>query len=541
MDFKNSLLINLKKQLNLEIQLEKPPKEEFGDLSLPCFKIGNPQEIIKKINLPKYIKKAEIKGPYINFFFKKEMIAENIINQILKEKDKFGSKSTGKRKKILIEHTSINPNASPHLGRARNAILGDSIVRMLKFQNYKVETHYLVNDIGKQIAMLVLAAKGKNPSFNELLKLYINFNKKLEKNEGLEKEVFYLLNKVENNEKKTISQFKRIVNIAVKGQTKILKELDIKFDKFDYESSYLTKTNSLLNKLKEKNKLFTDQENREVVNLSGFNLPMEHPFMPLTRADKTTLYPLRDVAYTIDKLSKSEKSLLVLGEDQKLYFQQIRAILSILGYKSPDVIHYSFVLLKTGKMSTRQGNFVLLEDLMKEAKIKAINEIKKRHKSVKNPDKLAEIIAYGAIKYTLLKTSSEKNIIFDMEKALSFDAESAPYIQYTFARSNSILKKAKIIKKPDFKSLITKEEISLVNKLNEFHQIVAESSSSLKPHIIASYTLSLAQIFNEFYQTSPILTEKEPIRSTRLKIILAYKQVIRNALNVLGIETPEFM
>jgi len=541
MDFKNSLLINLKKQLNQEIQLEKPPKEEFGDLSLPCFKIGNPQEIIKKINLPNYIKKAEIKGPYINFFFKKEMIAENIINQILKEKDKFGSKSLGKRKKILIEHTSINPNASPHLGRARNAILGDSIVRMLKFQDYRIETHYLVNDIGKQIAMLVLAAKGKNPSFSGLLKLYISFNKKLEKNEGLEKEVFYLLNKVENNDKKTISLFKKIVNIAVKGQTKILKELNIKFDKFDYESSYLTKTNSLLNKLKEKNKLFTDQENREVVNLSGFHLPMEHPFMPLTRADKTTLYPLRDVAYTIDKLSKSEKNLLVLGEDQKLYFQQIKAILSILGYKSPDVIHYSFVLLKTGRMSTRQGNLILLGDLMKEAKTKAINEIKKRHKSVKNIDKLAEIIAHGAIKYTLLKTSSEKNIVFDMEKALSFDAESAPYIQYTFARSNSILKKAKIIKKPDFKSLITKEEISLINKLNEFPQTVAEASSSLKPHIITSYTLSLAQIFNEFYQTSPILTEKEPIRSTRLKIILAYKQVIRNALDLLGIELPEFM
>lgn len=541
MDFKDSLLINLKKQLNQEIQLEKPPKEEFGDLSLPCFKIGNPQEIIKKINLPNYIKKAEIKGPYINFFFKKNIIAENIINQILKEKDKFGSKSLGKGKKILIEHSSINPNASPHLGRARNAILGDSIVRMLKFQKYKIETHYLVNDIGKQIAMLVLAAKGKKPSFNELLKLYITFNKKLEKNEGLEKEVFYLLNKVENNDKKTISQFKKIVDIAVKGQTRILKELNIRFDKFDYESSYLTKTNSLLNKLKEKNKLFTDQENREVVNLAGFNLPMEHPFMPLTRADKTTLYPLRDVAYTIDKLSKSEKSLLVLGEDQKLYFQQIKAILSILGYKSPDVIHYSFVLLKTGKMSTRRGNLVLLENLMNEAKKKALNEIKKRHKSVKNIDKLAKVIAYGAIKYTLLKTSSEKNIIFDMEKALSFDAESAPYIQYTYARSNSILKKAKTIKKPDFKMLKTSEEISLIGKLNEFPQIVTEASLSFKPHIIASYILNLAQIFNEFYQTSPILIEKEPLRSTRLKIILAYKQVIKNALNLLGINTPEFM
>src|SRR3990167_8038486 len=164
MDFKKDLQNSLKKQLNKEITLEIPPNPELGDYSLPCFKIGNSQDIIKIINLPNYIKKAEIKGPYINFFIKKDILAELTIKQILKEKDKFGSKNIGKGKKAIIEHTSINPNASPHLGRARNAIIGDSIVRLLKFEGYNLETHYYVNDIGKQIAMLVLAAGNKKPS-----------------------------------------------------------------------------------------------------------------------------------------------------------------------------------------------------------------------------------------------------------------------------------------------------------------------------------------------------------------------------------------
>src|SRR3989344_7657862 len=258
-EFKELILNFLKKETNLEnIELEIPPNPEMGDYAFPCFVLAkewkkSPNEIANELSErfkpTNLISEAKAIGPYLNFFVNKSKIAEDIIKEVLKQKEKYGSSNIGKNKKILVEHTSINPNASPHLGRARNAILGDSIVRILKFQDYKIETHYLVNDIGKQIAMLVLAAKGKNPSFSELLKLYIGFNKKLEKNEGLEKEVFYLLNKVENNDKKTISRFKKIVNIAVKGQTKILRELNIKFDKFDYESSYLTKTSSLLNKL----------------------------------------------------------------------------------------------------------------------------------------------------------------------------------------------------------------------------------------------------------------------------------------------------
>ena len=541
MDFKKDLQNSLKKQLNKEITLEIPPNQEFGDYSLPCFKIGNSQDIIKIINLPKYLKKAEIKGPYINFFIKKDILAELTIKQILKEKDKFGSKNIGKGKKAIIEHTSINPNASPHLGRARNAIIGDSIAKLIKFQGYSTEIHYFVNDIGKQIAMLVLACKNKKPSFSQLLNLYVEFNKKLEKLPELEKQVFELLNKLENNDKKTISQFKNIVKICIKGQSSIFKNIGINYDQFDYESDYLKETNNILKKIKEKDRLFTDQEKREAVNLEGFNLPMEHPFLPLTRSDKTSLYLLRDLAYTIYKIKKGkDRNILVLGEDQKLYYQQLKAILSILGYKAPESVFYSFVLLSTGKMSTRYGKVVLLEDFMKYAKNKAVNEIKKRHGKIKNIEKLAEKIAYGAIKFTILKVSSEKNVLFELEKALSFEGESGPYIQYTYTRANSILKKAKNIKKAKL-ILNSKEEINLINKLSQFPEAVEEAFTHLQPHIIANYALNISKIFNDFYQNCPVLTEKPEIKNARLKLILAYKQTIKNALNLIGIEVPEMM
>src|SRR3989344_4029461 len=236
MDLKEILLKNLQKQIKEPINLETPPNQVFGDFALPCFKLSKkPQELQKSLKLPKFIEKTEIKGPYINFFFNKDYLTELTIKEILAKKDKYGSNNTGRGKKALVEHTSINPNASPHVGRARNAIIGDFVVRLLRFEGYNVESHFYVNDIGKQIAMLVLACKNRRPSFKELLKVYVEFNKKLEKNKILEKEVFNLLNKLEYKDKKVFRSFQNIVDICIKGQESIFKEIGIKYNFFDYE------------------------------------------------------------------------------------------------------------------------------------------------------------------------------------------------------------------------------------------------------------------------------------------------------------------
>ena len=261
-NFRQAITDFLKKETCLEnIELEIPPNAEMGDYAFPCFALAkewkkSPNEIAnelsRKFKPNDLVKEVKVIGPYLNFFVNKNKITETTIKQILKQKDKYGSSGIGKGKKIILEHTSINPNASPHVGRARNALLGDSIVRILKFQGYKVEVHYFVNDVGKQIAMLVLGAEGrKNVSFKDLLGIYININKKIEENPELEKKVLELLNKLEKGDKKIKNKFKKIVETCVKGQVKIFSELGIKYDLFDYESKYLwdRKTDETLKRL----------------------------------------------------------------------------------------------------------------------------------------------------------------------------------------------------------------------------------------------------------------------------------------------------
>ena len=552
-EFKEEILKFLKKETNLgSIQLEIPPNPEMGDYAFPCFVLAkewkkNPVEIAnelaKKFKSGNLISEVKVIGPYLNFFVNKNRIAHDTIKQILKQKDKFGSSNVGKKKKILLEHTSINPNASPHVGRARNALIGDSIARILRFQGYKVEAHYFVNDVGKQVAMLVLGAEGKKGiAFNDLLKIYIEINKKIEENPELEKKVLDLLNKLEKGDKDVRKKFEKVVDICIKGQIKIFSELNIKYDKFDYESKYLwsKETSETLKRLEKTGKLFVDGFNRWVLDQKGYGLGIQVPVFVMTRADGTSLYPLRDITYNIEKSKKGE-NIVVLGEDQKLYQEQISAALKELEIKSPKVVHYSFVLLEDGKMSTRKGNLVLLEDFMKESVSKAGEELKKRYGKI--DEKSAKAIAYGAVKFGILKVSPEKNVIFDWQQALSFEGETAPYIQYAYARISSILKKfeRKINFKIDFSLLKESEEKELISFLYKFSYVVLKATNELKPHLIASYIYSLAQKFNEYYHKHNILKADKKIKDARLLLISAIRQVLKNGLNLLGIDVLEKM
>ena len=553
MNFKKEILKLLKDYKIKEEMLEIPSDFALGDYAFPCFVLAKKlkkapnviaEEILRKLKPNKYIKKIEAKGSYLNFFVNKDILAENTLKDIFKNKD-YGNMDIGKGKKLLIEHTSINPNASPHVGRARNALIGDSLTRILKFVNFKPEIHYFVNDVGKQIAMLVYVAK-KNIIFDKLLEIYVKINKRIEKDEKLEKEIFTLLHKLENGDKAVRKRFRNVVNVCINGQNNILSELGIKYDYYDYESKYLwdDSCKKILAKLKKTKRLFKDDDGRLVLNQKGFNLAMKVPVLVLTRADGTSLYPLRDLAYNIDKLKRAEKNIVVLGEDHKLYFQQMKIALEFLKYKAPAVVHYSYILLKTGKMSTRKGEVVLLEDFMKEAVEKAKKEVKKRDKKIKKNqlERLAKIIGYGAIKYSILKVSNEKNVIFDWVSALNFEGDSAPYIQYAHARICSILKKnkGKINQKINF-SVYNDDEKNILNKLAEFPKKVEDTYNNFKPHIIANYVYELANIFNEYYHKYPVLKAEEDVKKARLLLIYCIKRVIYNGLSLLGIEAPERM
>lgn len=546
--------VNLSKE-EISKLLEKPPRAELGDLAFPCFVLAsklkkNPADIateiveILKDKLPKGISSVKAVNSYVNFFFDNALLASSVLSEILKKREDYGSSDSGKNRKVLIEHTSINPNASPHVGRTRGALIGDCITRLLEFQGYNVEVHYYVNDVSKQVALLVLSCKGKE-KFQDILKIYIKAAKKL-KSKKFKQKVFDLLKKFELHDSKITQKFKQIVKRCVAGQLKILSRLGIEYDIFDYESCYMDKKLSdILSGLEKTGKLFKDKEGRLVLNQEGTGLEneMRKPVLVLTRSDGTGLYALRDIAYTIEKLKKADLNIIVLGEDQKLYFKQISNALQLLGFEAPKVVHYSFVLIATKKgkkkMSTRKGELVLLEDFMNEAVKKATVEIKKR-KSAGN----AEATGLAAVKYAILKTEENKNVIFSWQEALNFEGNSGPYLQYAYARASSILRKAKLkdVKvKADFSVLKNQKEIALVKMLSKFPEICKNATENSMPHIIANYSYNLAQTFNDFYETCPVLQAEQKERDARLLLVMATRQVLHNALSLLGIKSLERM
>lgn len=559
MNIKNIIANEIASILNKDVFevekiIEKSPNLEMGDYSFPCFRLAkefkkSPQSIAEdikeKINLSE-IEKIEVVSGYVNLFVKKDLYVKEILEEIEKNREGYGATKEGKGKKALIEHTSINPNASPHIGRARNALIGDAIVRLLKFNDYKVETHYFVNDIGKQISMLLVGTKNReNVTFDELLQIYIDINKEVQENESLEQEVFENLKKLENGDKETIEKFRKIVQICIEGQKAIFAELGIKYDYFDYESDFILNgtVNEILEKLEKTGKLFEAEDGRLAINQEEYKIPMKAPVLVVTRADKTSLYPLRDIAYSIYKANRNaDKNIIVLGEDQKLYFKQISAALDLLGYKAPQVIHYSFVLLPDGKMSTRNGTVVLLEDFMKEILDKTKQELAKRNNGEVDEEK-AKKIAYGAVKYTILKGSCEKNVIFDLEKSLSFDGDTSLYIQYNYARINSILEKANyehIEKLDKFNLLNADAEIEIIQKLEEFKEVIQKVTEKLTPNVIANYVYELTKLFSSYYHDYSILNaETEELKNMRLQLIYCIGIVIKTSLDLLGIETVE--
>lgn len=548
MNFEGEVRKALKQAGVDEIRLEAPKNPEFGDLSFACFKLGDPvqkaQELAIKIKPSGMIKKVLQIGPYVNFFIDNEKLAETVLAEAVK-KDYGKGKPKGK---ALIEHTSTNPNASPHVGRARNAILADSLVRILNYYGYSTEVHYFVNDVGKQIAMLVYSIQ-KNKitkfTFDEMLNMYIKINAEIITNATVEKDVFELLSKLENGNKKTIQEFQKVVGTAVNGQIKLLNELGITYDAFDYESSLI---NSKILKdvlIKLKSRIFKDEGGRKVLDLSGFNLPMREPVLPLTRANGTSLYALRDIAYHVYKAKKAGKgkNIIVLGEDHKLEHQQIKTALSLMKIDAPESLFYSFILLSDGKMSTRKGNVVMLSDFMNEAVNKAKDEIHKRNPelSEKEIKKLSKEIGYSALKYSILKVSPDKNVVFSWDEALSFEGNSAPYLQYTAVRAKKILEKVKTTKP---KKLVFEEEpeFKLIKDIAEFPNMIKECAEQYKPYLLANYAFKLAADFNDFYEKCPVRSEtNDGLRASRAYLVKVYLNVITNVLILLGLSVPKFM
>ena len=542
-------ILNVEKN---QIKIEVPPKDEMGDYSIQCAnlrndELKNPMEIAnlikeKFVDDEEMFREIKVMGPYVNFYLNYDKFNQKIISEI-ESNSQYGSLNQGHNEALLIEHTSINPNAEPHIGRCRNSLIGDFMSNLYAFTGYKVERHYFINDIGKKIALLVIGIEQfglKDDNFSSILDTYVKISNKAKEDESVEQKAFDYLKEVEDGNKEMIAKFKEITDKCVEGQQKIFNSLDIHFDVFTHESDFVYNNclDDIWKKLEKTGRLHEDEFGRLYLDLSGYDIPTKEPVLVLARSNKTSLYPMRDIAYTLYKLSlNSKNNFIVLGEDQEVYMQQITAALDLLGYKAPELISYSYVLLDGDKMSTSAGTVVLVTDFMKTVKETLLKEFENRNSEI-SEDKL-NILVNACIKFTMLNVSKSKIVNFNLENATSFTGESGMYILYSLARINSILKNNKIELVDEIK-FNNEIENKIVKKLSTFPSLIDGLLESNEPSHLTKYIFEVAGLFSKFYEQVNISNETDIVlKSSRIKLLKCISIVLTNALSVLGIKTVD--
>ncbi len=544
-----------------DLAFAPPPKLDMGDIALRTFEAAKklqmpPPQLAKRITeevgFGPEVTESTVAGPYVNFRLDRGAIARQVIGRVIERGERYGGNATGAGVKALVEHTSINPNASPHVGRARNAMIGDSLVRLLRFEDHEVEVHYYVNDMGRQIALLVLACEDPDQmTFEGMLELYVEANERAKQDPDFAARGYELLARMEQGDPTIKERFRAVTSLCLEGQLAVLRRLGIQYDHFDRESDYVKhpRLEHVLEALREQGSLFTDEDGRVVADLRKLgHVQEEGRYFVLMRANGSSMYGCRDLAYTIDKLERGAGlNIIVLGEDHKLYAQQLGLILAAAGYAVPEQVYYAYILLKDGKMSTRQGNVVLLSDFLDEATQRAAQKVEEQWPDLDEAQRLsiAEQVAIAAVRFAILRVTPTKNVIFDWESSLSFTGDTGPYVQYSCTRIASILRRhGQPVgnELPDTLTLETDAEWQLSMQLAALPGVIASASANRTVAPVAQFALETARSFTTFYHECPVLSaDSEDVKNTRLALCAATLQVLKNALAILGIEAMERM
>lgn len=563
MDYKKIVATRLKENIDLDLDkieslIEIPPKSDMGDFAFPCFQLAKvmkkapnmiAKDIADVINKDGF-EKVESLGPYINFFMDKVKFSESIVNEILSEKDSYGSSKIGDGKRYLVEYSSPNIAKPFHVGHLFTTAIGNALYKMLKFEGYDTVRINHLGDWGTQFGKLISAYKRwgneeeieKSP-ITELLRIYVKFHDEAEKNPSLEDEGRMYFKKLEEGDNEAVELWKRFKDLSLKEFNNIYSILGVDFDSWAGESFYNDKMDIVVKELEEKNVL-TDSNGAKVVMLDEYNMP---PCI-VVKSDGASIYATRDLAAAMyrKKHYNFDKCIYVVGKDQILHFKQVFKTLELAGHTwAKDCVHIPFGLVKFAdrKLSTRKGNVVLLEELLKEAVAKTLETINVKNPELKEKEMVAKEIGIGAVLFTYLKNSREKDIVFDWDEMLSFEGETGPYVQYSYARAKSILRKAEGINgDADFSKLTSKEEFELTKVLEGFNKAILLAIDRLEPSVVTRYTIEVAKAFNKFYNAHSVLNlEDTGLKVARLKLIEATAQVIKNSLNLIGINVVEEM
>ncbi|MEF8835458.1 MAG: arginine--tRNA ligase [Candidatus Thermoplasmatota archaeon] len=557
LEFKKEIIDEIKKIADIsedEIDIEIPP-EERGDFALPCYFLSpilgkDPESIAgslaEEIELERGV--VEQTGPYLNFKIDELCLSKETIAGCLDKEESFGELSS-KEKKVIIEHTSANPNGPLHVGRARNPIIGDTLARLYEKIGYDVERQYYVNDIGKQMAILTWGIQNLNeedlPSLDrdkedyDLVRYYQKANQMMEEDEGLETEIQNIIREMESGSEKVFKSLKNNSETVLSGITRSLERLNINFDTYKHESSFIDdgSVQEVIEKLSELEE--TDDEEGAVY----FNLNNNEIF--ITREDGTNLYPIRDIAYHMWKAERADALINVLGEDHKTHGRFIEKALRALEIEPlPELVFHSFVTFEGEEMSTRKGTYVTLDEFMDTSEKKARKEIMKRRDDLSEEDigNIAEKVGISAVRYNLIRVQPGKPIDFKWEEALNFQGDSAPFIQYSYTRSHGIMDKTDEDLDEGELDLddLEEGEIRLIKKIANLPLILVKSAENNAPHKIARYAHELAAEFNQFYRDYPVL-DSEGKRKERLAIVKCFSYSMESVLDALGMKKPKRM
>ncbi len=559
---KISDVTNISKE-ELANYIEKPKNSEMGDYAFPCFKLAKElkkapaiiaEELKNNMDIDKnLIEKVEIVGGYINFYINKESLAREVIKEFDLKKEKYGSSNEGENKNVVIDYSSPNIAKPFHIGHLRSTVIGQSLYNIYKFLGYNSIGINHLGDWGTQFGKLIEGYKrwgkeyniDKNP-IDELTKLYVRINEECKKDESVLEECRKNFKKLEDGDKTCVELWKKFREVSLKEFQKVYDILGTKFESVCGESFYTDKMPEIVEMLEKSGKLIESQ-GAKVVDLEEKNMP---PCI-IIKSNKSTTYETRDLAAILYRARTYDfcKAIYVTSYEQILHFEQIFEVAKLLDmnekYKE-NLVHVPFgmVRLKEGKMSTREGNIIKLEDLLNEAVSRVEKIIEEKNPELENKKEIAKKVGIGAVIFNDLSNSRIKDEIFDWDTMLNFNGETGPYIQYIYVRTKSVLNKAGYIPKiEDVKidNLLDKSSMEVLKLIYSFNEIVKLSISKNEPYIIARFLIDLAKAYSVFYTENQIMIENTEIKDARIYLTYMVNVVLETGANLLGIQMPERM
>ena len=538
--------------------IEIPPQENMGDFSFPCFQLAktlrkNPAliatELAEKLEDEDFVEIKNV-GPYVNFFLDRAKFENEVINTIIDKKENFGKSDMGKGKTVVLDFSSVNIAKPFHIGHIRSTVIGDAIRNIHEFLGYNTVASNYIGDYGTQFGTMIAAYKlwgdddklNQNP-IQELLNLYVRYNSEASENEEMMDVAREEFKKLEEGEEEATRLWTWFKEISFKEFDRVYKLLDIEFDNYkgeSYSSKYIPE---VIDELKEKN-LLLESDGAQIIDLSSYDMP---PSI-IIKSNGSSAYITRDIATAIVRKKEYDfdENLYVVATQQNLHFKQLWKILELMGYdlyKGCKHIPFGMVSLKDQTLSTRKGQVVFLEDVLNKAIDKTREIMEGREDTVENIDEVSKIVGIGAVKFQELYNNRIKDYVFDWDEVLNFDGETGPYVQYTYARAKSVLRKAGVeeIKPIDIEKITSDEEFILVKKLAEFEDVVVKAKEKYEPSLVTRHLTEIAKSFNKFYNSSKIMVEDEKLKEERLALAYVTSIVIKTALSLLGIRTVEKM